>query len=127
MKKNPLPKRLSKALLLGLVLCVLAFTAACTDAADHPDPNASDLVNTASPHPGESVLDKGGADPTDNLSIINPDGTIVSETTDPLATLEPYEHTLTEDFLPEDDVTLEVPEGSGLAGEIGEDLRGTSR
>ena len=126
-KKNSFPKRLPKALLLGLALCVLCFAAACTQAEDPSGPSAGDLVNTASPRPEEGVLDKGGANPTDNLSIINPEGTIAGETIDPLATFEPLDQTITEEYLPGDDVTLEVPEGSGTVGEIGEEIHGTAR
>ena len=41
---------------------------------------SGDLAGTASPFPSQDYLDKGGADPSDHISIIDPDSDISSTT-----------------------------------------------
>ena len=76
MKKN-------RILILGLTLCFLCFAGACTTGYADGTTNSGDLAGTHSPLPGNDYLDKGGANPTDNISIVNPDVTLPLETAIP--------------------------------------------
>jgi len=72
---------LKKALLIALTLCMLCMASACgTDNTD-TGTSSGDMAGTGSTRSEDGVLDKGGADPTDNISIINPDGTTVLDET----------------------------------------------
>ena len=66
--------------ILGLTLCFLCFAGACTTGDADGGTTSGDLAGTHSPLPGNDYLDKGGANPTDNISIVNPDVTLPSET-----------------------------------------------
>ena len=87
-----------RLLILGLTLCFLCFAGACTTGNADGGTNSGDLAGTHSPLPGNDYLDKGGANPTDNISIVDPDVTLPSET-----------------FLPDGD--------DGAIGDLGEDLK----
>lgn len=76
MKKN-------RILILGLTLCFLCFAGACTTGYADGTTNSGDLAGTHSPLPGNDLPGKGGANPTDNISIVNPDVTLPSETAIP--------------------------------------------
>lgn len=75
--------KMKKMLILGLTLCLLCFGGACATGDANNGTNSGDLAGTNSPLPGNDYLDKGGANPTDNISIVNPDVTLPSETSLP--------------------------------------------
>ena len=84
-----------KLLLLCAVVALSCFTACgSTDNNSGNDQGTGDMA--ATPRPG-TVLDQGGANPTDNVSIVNPDVTISSDAGD-------------------------EENSSGVIGEIGEDV-----
>ena len=82
MRKLHSIKCLKKAVLLALTVSMLCMACACgTDNTDMGT-GSGDMAGTGSTRSEDGVLDKGGADPTDNISIINPDSTsVIDETT----------------------------------------------
>jgi len=83
MKKNFLQRLTKKGLPLLLALTLLSFTTAC--ALNGTDDLTSDqegtMAESSSSKDSLSVLDKGGANPTDNVSIIEPEATLPPEDT----------------------------------------------
>ena len=73
MKKNLFP--------LLILIAILCLTASCGERIDqNPPTNNAELADTSAVHQNDGVLDKGGADPTDNVSII--DTTLTMDVTD---------------------------------------------
>lgn len=73
MKKNVLQKGIRKALALGMALTFLCFASACgMENNEDPSGSTGDMAGTTGTNQqNDGVLDKGGANPTDNNSLID--------------------------------------------------------